>query len=148
MWLPEALIKFPPAADNLGLVVRPLFSGSDPGILTVQLASGSFNIGSISGSFSEPKPGTAGLTFVLSTSSEVIIASGNLQRMGLTVFNDSSGTLFLMVGPTGSLATNFFSVKLSTGDFYELPVPVYTGAVTGLWNQPDTSGAMVTEYTP
>jgi len=145
-WFANSMIDRPPYSDEIGLIVRPIFSGSDPGVLTVTFASGSFSIGSISGSFSTPQPGTGGLTVVPNSTSAVIIASGNLSRMGVTIFNDSSGTLFLRLGM--GVATNAFSVKLTSQDFYELPSPCYTGVVTGIWGSSDTGNAFVTELTP
>jgi hypothetical protein len=140
------MVNRQPRSDEIGLIVRPIFSGSDPGVLTVTFASGSFSIGSISGSFSTPQPGTGGLSVVPNSLSPVIIASGNLARLGITIFNDSSGTLFLRLGM--GVATNLFSVKLSSQDFYELTSPCYTGPITGIWQVADAGNAMVTELTP
>lgn len=136
----------PPSPDEYGLYVRPIFSGSDPNILTVSLASGAFSIGNISGSFSTPHPGTADLQVVSDSSSPVVIASGNIGRMALTIYNDSSGTLFLRMGSV-SASLSAFTVKLASQDFYELQTPCYTGPVTGIWNVPSGGGAMVTELT-
>mgnify|MGYP000399455837 CR=1 FL=1 len=146
-WFADSMINRPPRSDEIGLIVRPIFSGSDPGVLTVQFASGAFNLGAISGSFSTPQPNTGDLQAIPNSTSAVIIASGNLTRMGLTIFNESTGTLYLRCG-TGA-ATNMFTVKLSAQDFWELQPPTYTGVVTGLWNVSDPAGnALVTEFTP
>lgn len=136
----------PPTPNEYGLYVRPIFSGSDPNILTVSLASGSFSIGNISGSFSTPHPGSADLQVVPDSNGVVVIASGNVGRMALTIFNDSSGTLFLRMG-TASASLFAFTVKLASQDFYELQTPCYTGPVTGIWNVPSGGNAMVTELT-
>lgn len=138
----------PPSPDEYGLYVRPIFSGSDPNILTVQLASGTINIGGISGSFHTEQPGTGDLTAVPNSTSTIVIASGNMGRLGLTIFNDCSGTLYLRCG-SGSVAPNFFSVKLASQDFWELQPPTYTGVVMGMWTVSDPSGnALVTEFIP
>lgn len=145
-WFADSMIARDPRSDEIGLIVRPIFSGSNPGVLTVQLASGSISLGNISGSFTQPQPASGSFMAVARTSSTVVIASGNLSRMGLTVYNDSNGQLYLKLG--SGATTSAFTVKLVANAYYEVPFPVYTGVVTGVWATAGSGNAMVTELVP
>lgn len=142
-WLPEDLIKgYPPPSGSLGLVVRPLFSGSDPGVVTVRLESGSI---SLSGTFGERRPGTSAHTVVGCSVSSSILAASNTGRLGMSVFNSSDDDMFVMLGPGAS--TSQFSFKLISDAYYEVPFPVYTGVVTCVWRAGASGSAQVTELT-
>jgi len=145
-WFADSMIDRNPRFDEIGLIVRPIFAGSDPGVLTVQLASGSLSIGNISGSFTQPQPNIGNLTAIPAAPTPVIITSGNLSRMGLTIFNDSSQPLCLRLG--SSVTTSMFTVKLVPQDYYELPGPIYTGVVTGVWTASGSGNALSTELVP
>lgn len=145
-WFADSMVNRDPRPDEIGLIVRPIFSGTDPGVLTVQLSSGSnLSIGNISGSFSQPQPGVGTLVSIGSDVVPVVVASGNTGRLGLTVFNDSSGPVCLRLGL--GVTSTMFTVRLSAQDFYELPFPTYTGVVTGVWPVSGTGNILVTELT-
>lgn len=145
-WFADSMINRPPFSSEFGLIVRPIFSGSDPGVLTVQLASGSLSIGAISGSFTQPQPNVGNLYAVPVSTTAVIIVSGNLDRMGLTIFNDSTGSLMIRLGV--GVTPVLFTVRLTSQDYYELPFPVYTGDVWGIWNDAGPGNALSTELVP
>lgn len=142
-WFPDALINYPPAPDHLGLVVRPIFSGSDPGILTVQLAEGSLTL---SGSFTgEAQPTSSTVSAVAYTTASITLQSANSSRRGWALYNDSNKSLFLKLGSGAS--TGSWTLKIIPKAFYELPYPFYDGEITGYWSGgANGSGqAMVTE---
>jgi hypothetical protein len=69
------------------------------------------------------------------------IATASTGRLGCTIFNSGPGTLHVMLG-TATASTSAFSVRLSSGDYYEVPFN-YTGLIGGIFATAGT--AEVTE---
>jgi hypothetical protein len=86
---------------------------------------------------------TATLSNVSGSTSSVTILASNTGRLGATVFNDSTATLYLKFGSAAS--TTSFTIKLFTDDYYEVPFG-YTGIIDGVWASA-TGAARVTEIT-
>lgn len=82
-------------------------------------------------------------TTVAAVSADTILCSQNINRLGLTVFNNSTSVLYLKLG-TGASPTSF-TTKMGADDYYELPFH-YIGTVHGYWASP-TGDAQVTELT-
>ena len=74
--------------------------------------------------------GGTGPTTFTSTSYGTIAAS-NASRKGLIVYNEGGGNLHITIG-TATTSTSSFTVRLSAGDYYELPF-AYTGLVGGIF---------------
>jgi len=85
--------------------------------------------------------GQGTVTSFTSTSSSVL-RSSNSNRKLLTVFNEGSGTLFILLG-SGTASTTNYSLRILSGDYYELEK--YTGEVTAIFTTAGT--AKVTEIT-
>lgn len=66
-----------------------------------------------------------------STGSSVLSYSDD-NRLRVSFFNHSSAALFLKFGDGAS--TTDFSVKLSSGSYYETVTPTHTGSITGMWD--------------
>jgi hypothetical protein len=77
-----------------------------------------------------------------SASSVTLLSSASTAR-GRTIFNDSTSVLYVKLGSTAS--TTSFTVKMDAYDYYELPPPLYTGAVDGIWDTA-TGAARMTEW--
>lgn len=90
------------------------------------------------------KTPTATLTNVSSSATSVSILAANTARVGAAIYNDSTQVLYLKFGATAS--TSSFTVKMASGAYYEFPLPVYTGAVDGLWSSAN-GYARITELT-
>jgi hypothetical protein len=54
-----------------------------------------------------------------STTASTVLASFNATREVLTIFNEGAGNLFVSVGAT--CTTGQYQVRLSSGDYYEVP---------------------------
>ncbi len=94
----------------------------------------------------EVKAATGANTSVNDTASSVTILAANANRLGATVSNDSSATLFLLLGSTTASATNY-TVKVVSNSYYEVPFG-FTGQLTGIWaTDPNDGAARVTEIT-
>jgi hypothetical protein len=59
------------------------------------------------------------------------IATASTGRLGCTIFNSGPGNLHVMLG-TATASTTAFSVRLSSGDYYEVPFN-YTGLIGGIF---------------
>jgi len=69
------------------------------------------------------------------------IATASTGRLGCTIFNSGPGNLHVLLG-TATASTSAFSVRLSSGDYYEVPFN-YTGLIGGIFATAGT--AEVTE---
>jgi hypothetical protein len=92
----------------------------------------------------ERTTGTAAVTSVASSVTVVTLLAANASRRMATVHNDSSDILYLKLGSAASLTS--FTVRMVSQAYYELPHPVYTGIITGIWDVA-TGSARVTEIT-
>lgn len=89
-----------------------------------------------------PKLATATLSNVASSATNVTVLAANANRQGVHVFNDSTAILYLKFGATASATS--YTVQLAAAQFYEMPTPVYTGILDGLWASAN-GNARVTE---
>ncbi len=78
-----------------------------------------------------PQPGAGQVSAVSASVASVTIVPVNLLRYGLTVWNDSSSVLYLKLGSGASASSA--TVVLQPQGFFEVPHPVYTGALYGAW---------------
>ena len=74
--------------------------------------------------------GGTGSTDFTSTSYGTI-ATASTGRLGCTIFNTGPGNLHVLLG-TGTASTSVFTVRLSAGDYYEVPFN-YTGLIGGIF---------------
>jgi hypothetical protein len=78
-------------------------------------------------------PGTSSstLTSVASSATSVQLVASNTDRRALDIYNDSTQILYIAFAATAS--TSAYTLHLGSQAFYEMPVPVYTGIVSGIW---------------
>ena len=74
--------------------------------------------------------GGTGSTDFTSTSYGTI-ATASTGRLGCTIFNSGPGNLHVLLG-TATASTTAFTVRLSSGDYYEVPFN-YTGLIGGIF---------------
>ena len=86
---------------------------------------------------------TTTITQVSSSATNVTLKASNSSRKMLIIVNDSTAVLYVKFGSTASSTS--YTYKLSGGDTLEIPHPVYTGAVDGIWASAN-GNAYVTEY--
>jgi len=72
------------------------------------------------------------------------LLTANSSRKMVTFFNDSNATVYVKLGTdvTGAL----YSFRIFPLGYYELPSPIYQGAITGLWSAQNGS-IKITEIT-
>jgi len=73
--------------------------------------------------------GTGPTTFT--STSYGTIATASTGRLGCQVFNEGAGNLHITLG-TSTTTTTFYTVRLSAGDYYEVPSN-YTGLIGGIF---------------
>jgi len=91
-----------------------------------------------------PTPSTGVTTSVASNAANVTLLAANAARKGAMITNDGSNNLFVKLGATASATS--YTAKLIPGAYYELPSPVYTGIIDGIWDVA-TGSARITELT-
>ncbi len=127
----------------------PVVLASDQGAVPVSDNGGSLTIdGSVSitgtATVKELRSGTATVTSVGDSATSVSLLASNANRLGATIFNDSSATLYIKLGSTAS--TTSFTFKALQDDYYEVPYG-YTGAIDGIWSSDAGGNARITELT-
>lgn len=93
-------------------------------------------------SYGTPTASTSETTTSTASTTSKELMPVNKNRIGGTVYNNSTANLYLKLG-TGASATSF-TVKLLQDDYYELPAN-YGGVVHGAWAT-NTGNAQVTEF--
>jgi hypothetical protein len=102
------------------------------------------NAGTFAVQNTEARASAASVASVASSASSVTLLASNANRRGAAFFNDSTAVCYLKFGATAS--TSSFTVRMAAASYYELPTPVYTGIIDGIWAS--ANGAMrVTELT-
>jgi hypothetical protein len=93
----------------------------------------------------ETNPATTAVkSNVTATTTSTTILAANANRRGAIIFNDSTVVLYISYG-TGTTSTTSFSMKVAAGAVYLLDVPLYNGAMTGMWAASPTESARVTD---
>ena len=91
---------------------------------------------------------TVSRSSVTQSSTNVTFQAANTNRLGWTVYNrpTQGANLFLKFGATAS--TSDFDVALPANAYYEMPQPLFTGRIDGIWDSTGVGFARVCEWTP
>ena len=81
-----------------------------------------------------------------SSASAVTLLAANTNRKGALIYNESTAVLYLGLCPVASVSTTNYTLQIAAGGYYELPAPVYTGELSGVWAAANGS-ARITELT-
>lgn len=80
----------------------------------------------------EVRSSVSNITSVAASITSVILLSANVNRLGATVWNDSStNTLYLKLGTTAS--TSSYTAQVLPSGYYEVPFG-YVGEIDGIWS--------------
>lgn len=88
---------------------------------------------------------TASVTNQNDQATNVTLLQANGGRKGVVIVNDSTATLYLKYGATAS--TTSFTYRLDPGVTWEMPQPLYTGQIDGIWSVDASGAARITELT-
>ncbi len=92
------------------------------------------------------QPPDSTVVAIAQTTSSAVLAAANADRRGLSIYNNSNRVMFVRASAGAATLSNW-TVRLGRNDYYELPFPVYTGEVTGIWASGSGGSAQVTEFT-
>lgn len=73
----------------------------------------------------------------------VLLLKANLNRKGVTIWNECPANLYVELALNATVAT--FTARLTPGSYYEIPFD-YTGPISGIWDGEDKGSAMVREF--
>jgi len=108
---------------------------SNPSATSSGLVTRSFEIGAA----------TSTLTNVSDTAVSTTLLASNASRLGATIYNDSTETLFVKFGAAASSSS--FTAKVFPDGYFEIPKR-YTGIIDGIWAADAAGAARMTELTP
>jgi len=109
-------------------------SGVDIGDVTINNGNGASAVNiqdggnSITVDFSKPSVSTT--SSVVSSATNVTLLASNANRLGATIYNDSTQILYVKLGTTASSSS--YTVQMDTNSYYEVPFG-YTGNIDGIW---------------
>jgi hypothetical protein len=86
---------------------------------------------------------TTSVTSVSGSATNVNLLVDNPNRKFITVYNNCDKNLYLKLGATASLTS--FTVLMVPSGYYELPLPIYTGVIDGIWDDNPTGFVTLTE---
>ena len=134
-----------PHNDEFALTARKAVFAYDPcsvgAVSVVVTNSGSGGDGGLT----DVAATTATLSNVNDAATSATLLAAAASRLGVLVFNDSSADLYLKYGATASATS--FSVKILAGGYWEMPTPIYTGVIDGIWSADSSGAARITELT-
>jgi hypothetical protein len=94
-----------------------------------------------------PGSSTSTVTGVAASATSVTLAAANTNRLGLSIYNDtSSAILYVKCGTTATAGSGGNTTPVFPGGVYEVPFN-YKGRVDGIWSAA-TGFANVDEFTP
>jgi hypothetical protein len=128
--------------DNAVIRLRSLATGNVRGAVSANPIPSALHLTGLPAS--DVQTATAS-TFqnVLASASSVAILPSNARRVGVSIFNDSTQPLYLMLANLAATVTQF-SALIAANSFFALPVN-YLGPINGMWGAA-VGGARVTEF--
>ena len=80
-----------------------------------------------------PSTSAAAITSVNSLATSQQLLAANANRQGLIVINTDANALYLKYGATASLVGGGYTVIIPQNGYWEMPWPIYTGVIDGIW---------------
>jgi hypothetical protein len=87
----------------------------------------------------------AALTNVADQDTNIQLLAANADRRGVIIHNDSPGILYLKYGATAT--TTGYTYKIAADGTWDMPMPIYTGQIDGIWTSSASGSARITELT-
>lgn len=83
------------------------------------------------------------LTNVSDSNLNQTLLEANPDRRGVILHNNSTEILYLKYGDTASSTS--YTYKINPNAHWEMPFPIYTGRIDGIWASNGTGAARITE---
>lgn len=87
----------------------------------------------------------AAVTSVASGATSATLLAANGTRRGAVLYNSDANALLLKYGATASASS--FTYRIGSGVTWEMPNPIYTGIIDGIWEADGSGSAFITELT-
>ncbi len=87
----------------------------------------------------------AALSNVASQDTNINLLASAATRRGVIIHNDDTGILFIKYGSTAS--TTSYTYKIPVDGTWEMPGPIFTGAIDAIWVTSGSGSARITELT-
>lgn len=81
---------------------------------------------------------------VASTVGTVTLLASNTTRRAASIYNESTQPLYMKLGASATTAN--YTLMIVGSGYYEVPAPIYTGIITGIWKT-SNGQALVSETT-
>lgn len=88
---------------------------------------------------------TATLTNLASAATTASALASNVNRRGVLMFNDDANAVLIKYGATASATS--YTVKIPGDSYWEMPFPIYTGAIDAIWLADGSGSLRITELT-
>lgn len=89
---------------------------------------------------------TATVSSVNAANVNTTLRPASASRKGLIIYNNADKGLYLKYGETATLSD--YTVKIAaSGGYWEMPLPIYTGVIDGIWPADPTGSVQITELT-
>ncbi len=85
------------------------------------------------------------MTSVPGSATSVQLLAANQNRIGFSVYNDSSAVMYLALS-SSSASSSAHTMQVAAAGYYESPISWYSGAVNAAWASA-TGNARITEFT-
>jgi hypothetical protein len=96
------------------------------------------------GTTKEATVANATITSVAASASSVTLWASNPAARGRMAVNDGTANLYLAYGATAT--TSAYTVLVPSNGYFELPKPLYTGAVSGIWSSANGNARLTETY--
>lgn len=141
------------SGNSSGLTVRPVWSSSgvDQPVRALLSSTSADNPVSISGNSTVTflKASTSARSSVTQSSTSVTMQSSNANRLGWTCFNNpTQGSYLYLKFGAATASTADFDVRIAPFGYYEMPQPVTTELISGIWDSTGVGFARVREVLP
>lgn len=83
---------------------------------------------------------------ITSSATSVPLALRNPTRRGMILVNTDANSLYLRYGDTATVSSLGWTYIIGPNGTWEMPVPVYSGRIDGIWAAAGSGVAEITEY--
>jgi hypothetical protein len=97
----------------------------------------------VTGTIQEAAASVATHTFIAQTISSMQLAGVNPTRIGFHFFNAAANIFYLLFGPSGTVAN--CSLPVPCGIVYEMPKRLWSGVISGAWDQTGLGTGLASE---
>ncbi len=139
--------------NSSGLTVRPVWSSSgvDQPVRALLSSTSADNPVTVSGNSTShfEKASTSARSSITQSSTSVTLQAANASRLGWSCFNNptQNANLYIKHG-AATASTADFDVRIGPFQYYEMPLPVTTELIVGVWDSTGVGFARVREVLP